>query len=251
MQKIERMISCEQGNISYLLEQKLVKNLNLRIRTDGSVYVSANPEVPLQKVDEFVSSKSEYICASQKKFAQMIANAPKPKQYVSGETFYLLGHGLRLKVEQKGKETVFSDGAYIFLQVKNTSDFKKKERLMTRYLNTESQKTFDEIMATIYPVFEKYGIKASVFRVRKMDTRWGTCLPGKGIITLNKRLIEVPRNGIEYVVMHECCHFIPPNHSKRFYTLLTTLMPDWRQRKDMLEKWASGLSMRFEGISLH
>lgn len=238
MKGIERTVACEQGDIVYLLEQKPVKNLNLRIRTDGSVYVSANPEVPLQRVDEFVFSKRGYIGASKKKFAQMIANAPKPKQYVSGETFYLLGHGLRLKVEKEEKETVFSDGAYIFLQVKDTSDFKKKERLMTRYLNAESQKTFNEIIAAIYPIFEKYGIARPELRLRNMDTRWGTCLPGKGVITLNKRLIEVPRNGIEYVVMHEFCHFIHPNHSKKFYTFLTTLMPDWKQRKDMLEKWA-------------
>ena len=238
MEGIHRTVPCEQGDIAYLLEQKPVKNLNLRIRTDGSVYVSANPEVPLHRVDEFVFSKRDYISASKKKFAQMIANEPKPKQYVSGETFYLLGHGLRLKVEQKEKEAVFSDGAYIFLQVKDTSDFKKKERLMTRYLNTESQKAFEEIMTEIYPIFEKYGIARPELRLRNMETRWGTCLPGKGIVTLNKRLIEVPRDGIEYVVMHEFCHFIHPNHSKRFYTLLTTLMPDWKQRKDMLEKWA-------------
>jgi len=68
-----------------------------------------------------------------------------------------------------------------------------------------------------------------------MISRWGSCQPKRGIITLNKRLIETPRICIEYVVMHEFIHFLHPNHSKMFYDLLSTLMPDWRERKNTLE----------------
>ena len=71
-----------------------------------------------------------------------------------------------------------------------------------------------------------------------METRWGSCLAKKGIITLNKQLLEAPRNCIEYVVMHEFCHFIHQNHSKHFYDFLTILMPDWKERKKLLEKVA-------------
>ena len=76
-------------------------------------------------------------------------------------------------------------------------------------------------------------------RIRSMETRWGSCLAQKGIITLNKRLLEAPRHCIEYVVMHELCHFLHPDHSKRFYAFLTTLMPDWRERKSILDQNAA------------
>jgi predicted metal-dependent hydrolase len=69
-----------------------------------------------------------------------------------------------------------------------------------------------------------------------MTSRWGSCQPKRGLITLNKRLLEVPRNCIEYVVMHEFVHFIHPNHSKQFYEFLSVLMPDWKERKAFLEK---------------
>lgn len=65
---------------------------------------------------------------------------------------------------------------------------------------------------------------------------WGSCLPKKLIITLNKQLLEAPRNCIEYVVVHELCHLVHPNHSKQFYTFLTMFMPDWKERKTELEK---------------
>lgn len=233
----ERTVLYENNEIHYLLEQKPVKNLNLRIHKDCIVYVSANPDVPVEKVDDFVVNKGNYIRSAQKKFREMAQYAPQPKQYVSGETFYLLGRGVRLKVEKTiREETISSDGIYLHLCVKDTEDFAKKQRMVTRYLDEQCRTIFGEIILETYPVFQKYGVPMPALRIRNMETRWGSCLAKKGVITLNKRLLEAPRNCIEYVVMHEFCHFIHPNHSKQFYIFLTMLMPDWKKRKAVLEQ---------------
>ena len=70
-----------------------------------------------------------------------------------------------------------------------------------------------------------------------MTSCWGVCHPKKGSITLNRRLLEMPAGCIEYVVLHELAHFVHPNHSRAFYSLLTEWMPDWRERKGELEKY--------------
>ena len=62
---------------------------------------------------------------------------PKPKQYVSGETFYLLGRGVRLSVEKNVRDTIFNDGVYLHLQTKDPDDFSKKQRLVTAYLDEQ------------------------------------------------------------------------------------------------------------------
>ena len=235
----ERTVLYENNVIHYLLEQKQVKNINLRIHKDCMVYVSANPDVPAEKVDDFVVSKGAYICSSQRKFREMAQYAPQPKHYVSGETFYLLGRGVRLKVEKNLRDTIFSDGVYLYLSVKDTEDFTKKQRMVTHYLDEQCRTIFAEIISEIYPVFQKYGVSMPTLRIRDMETRWGSCLAKKGVITLNKRLLEAPRNCIEYVVMHEFCHFIHPNHSKHFYSFLAMLMPDWKERKRALDRSAS------------
>lgn len=235
----QRTVFYEGSEISYQLEQKPVKNLNLRIHKDCKVYVSANPEVPVNKVDEFVVSKGQYICSAQKKFGEMALYSPKPKQYVSGETFYILGKGVRLKVEQASHNTISSDGVYLNLCIKDPQDFEKKKRMVSHFLDCQCDTTFGEVMSEIYPVFQKYGVAVPVLRFRNMETRWGSCLPHKGIITLNKRLLEAPRHCIEYVVMHEFCHFIHPDHSKHFYAFLTMLMPDWKERKRILDQSAN------------
>ena len=197
-----------------------------------------NDSVPVDKVDEFVVSKGAYILSALQRFQELAQYRPQAKQYISGETFCILGRGLRLKVVEGPKNAIHSDGVYIFLQVKDTTDVKNKERIVVRFLDQQCKDQFGEIMAEIYPLFQKYGVAQPTLRIRDMDTRWGSCLSKKGIITLNKRLLEAPRSCIEYVVMHEFCHFIHPNHSKQFYGFLAMLMPDWKERKVVLDKCA-------------
>ncbi len=233
-----RNVQTDGREIRYCLERKQVRNLNLRIRHDGSVFVSANDDVPLTEIDEFVCRKASYILAAIGKFETLAQYKPQPKQYVSGETFVILGRGLRLQVSQSQRDSITSDGIYIFLKIKELDDMDNKRRMVVRFFDRQCRAVFGEIIQAVYPMFRKYGVAMPMLRIREMETRWGSSLVKKGIITLNKRLLEAPRNCIEYVVMHEFCHFIHPNHSKSFYGFLTMLMPDWRERKAILEKQA-------------
>jgi predicted metal-dependent hydrolase len=231
-----RTVLLEGKPLEYTLERKNVKNVNLHVRKDGSVYVSANPFVSAQQVDDFLVSKAQFILNAQKRFRMQAEMRPRPKQYVSGETFYIQGRALRLKVTQAPRNRISTDGVHIFLELKDLSDCVKKQRMVSNFLDQQCRDVFGEIVQEVYPVFQKYGVQMPVVRIREMDTRWGSCLVKKGIITLNKRLLEAPRNCIEYVVMHEFCHFIHPNHSKHFYGFLSMLMPDWRERKALLDR---------------
>ena len=93
-------------------------------------------------------------------------------------------------------------------------------------------------MECLYPLMKKYGIETPTLKIREMEKRWGSCLAKKKTISPNKRLIEASRNCIEYVMMCELCHLMHPNHSRQFYSFLTMLMPDWRNRKVYLDERA-------------
>ncbi len=233
---IKRSVVAEGREICYSLERKDVKNLNLRVRKDGSVFVSANELVSLEEIDKFIYSKASYIIKAMDHFSEIQQYRPKPKQYISGESFCIQGRGLRLQVSQSSKNMISTDGIYIFLKVTDLNDYKKKRRLVTRFLDQQCKTVFTEILDELYPIFKKYDVARPSLRIRDMETRWGSCLPKKCIITINKRLLEAPRNCIEYVVMHELCHLMHPNHSKHFYAFLSMLMPDWKERKKILEQ---------------
>lgn len=231
-------VQCDQRVLEYELTRKPVKNINLRIKPEGKIYVSANKRVPVEFIDNIIKEKQVYIIRALDKYKERQRNASnQPKNYVSGESFDILGKSLRLKVIEGKQESIISDGIFIFLTVENKDNVRHKEILINKWLKEQETEIFDQICNEVYQIFIKYDIKYPIIKTRHMTSRWGSCQPKKGIITLNTKLIEVPRNCIEYVVLHEFAHFIHPNHSKKFYDFISVLMPDWKERKKELEKW--------------
>ena len=187
----ERTVCAGEKKINYILERKQVKNINLRVRPDGIVKVSASPRVDESQIDDFVLSKAEFILKALERFK----SAGTTERQFQEE----------LVKAKSGQESLLADPAI-----------------------------FTEILDEVYPAFIPYGIARPKLRIRTMKSCWGSCLVNKGIITLNRKLLMKHRECIEYVVVHELCHFIHPNHSKEFYKFMEQFMPDWKERKGRL-----------------
>jgi len=69
-----------------------------------------------------------------------------------------------------------------------------------------------------------------------MKARWGSCITDKRLILINSELIKAPKYCIDYVILHELLHFKYRNHDAEFYNFMTSLMPDWKQRKEILDE---------------
>lgn len=94
---------------------------------------------------------------------------------------------------------------------------------------------FEAVSERVFPRFEKVlGGKKPVLKVRDMRTRWGSCHPAKRQITLAARLALQPPQAIEYVVVHEYCHFVHPDHQAGFWALVESLLPDYKARRALL-----------------
>lgn len=233
---MKRTIELNSRQIEYDLQRKPVKNLNLRIKPDGSVFLSANDTVSLESIEGFLHEKAEYIIKAIDQYAEIERYAPKAKQYVDGESFRVLGRDQRLQVIEGKRNSVSSDGVYITLCVKTPDDLDLKQRTLERWLQRSCRETIRELCESVYPRFQKYGVAFPELRYRNMVSRWGSCQPKRGVLTFNYLLIEAPVSCIEYVVTHEFTHFLCPSHSKEFYLLLSTFMPDWQERKRVLER---------------
>ncbi len=87
--------------------------------------------------------------------------------------------------------------------------------------------------------FEKWepflGVHAKERRVRAMKTRWGSCNICEKRVWLSSYLASYPVECLEYVIVHELCHLIERGHNKRFYTLVESCLPDWKERRRKLK----------------
>lgn len=231
---MKRYITLKGRLVCYDLQRKRVKNINLRIKPDLSVNVSANGSVPLGIIEDLLQSKSDFILNALDKYTQMSRNAPKPKEYINGELFYFCGREMCLRVCQGSKNSVESDEDFLTLTVKSPDDTEMKKKTLDEWYKDKSREIITEICKKIYPEFQSYGINFPILKFRTMTSRWGSCQPSSGILTFNTELVKKPIECIEYVVAHEFTHFLQPNHSDRFYEQLALVMPDWKARREKL-----------------
>mgnify|MGYP002278508028 CR=1 FL=1 len=95
---------------------------------------------------------------------------------------------------------------------------------------------FTAMSDKVYPAFAGVlGGQKPTIKVRSMTSRWGVCHMAKRQITFALQLYNMPEAAQIYVVVHEYCHFLQPNHSPAFWAEVAKLMPDWKARRDLLK----------------
>ena len=77
------------------------------------------------------------------------------------------------------------------------------------------------------------GVSYGRISIREQKTRWGSC-SSKGNLNFNWRLILAPEEVLDYVVVHELAHRREMNHSKAFYSIVESVLPDYKQPKKWL-----------------
>ena len=226
----------ENDSITYYLSRTAKKNVNIVIKDDGLVHVSAPRYVSIDEINKIVYSKKDWIIKTQKNL--------KTKKIVhsnsiieSGAIIYFYGNPYVLKIIPSVSNSIKTDGNEFLFYV-------KKEHLNAQnYLRNELNKNLKkELTKTVTKCIQNYleltSLSLDSIDVRVMKSRWGTCIPSKKKIIMNFNLIYCPMESIEYVALHEVTHLMHPNHSKRFYESIAMYMPDWKERKNLLKNYA-------------
>ena len=228
-----REIRLGKENYKYTLERKKVKNINLRIKSENDIYVSANKRVSVGTIETFNKSKETFILEALQRFEKS-TKIEKKIDYNTGDEIIYFGRKLELKIVKSLKEGVKASGESIYIFVKDVDDRAKKENLLKKWELTLAKEVFTKVIDCFYPEFKALGVAYPKLSIRTMTSRWGSCKPNGGKITLNLELLHKSKECLEYVVVHELAHFIHPNHSKDFWNFVGNIMPDYKKRKDIL-----------------
>ena len=103
-----------------------------------------------------------------------------------------------------------------------------KDQLNIGFVPVAEMKIFPYIMPNIRAHFPEIQIK-------KMKRRWGACFYQKNRVCFNLVLAHIDYALIDYVIVHELCHFLEANHSKAFYHEIEKRMPDYKERERLLK----------------
>src|SRR5690625_1997591 len=222
--------------IQFQLIRKDVKHINLAVHPNQTISVSANEQVTVDEVKAFVESKGQWILSKLNYFERTAPFKKLPREYVTGETFRYLGRQYRLKVNEAEDEYVRFFRGTIEMYVKDPTDFTKKKHLLHDWYDQRRKVIFQEALERMYEKVKVFEVPLPSIGRRQMKRRWGSYLPHSNKIILNNDLIIAPRFCIDYVVLHELLHTKFPDHDYHFLRNLQLLMPDWKERKRILDE---------------
>lgn len=221
------------GNtIEYNLTRKNVKNINMRVKPNRTVFVSAGYGVPVSQIEKALYENADKILKAFDRL-EKISNGALTLE--NGSTVLLLGREYMLEIERAKVNSYSVSGKTLFLRLKNPDDTELIKRVFLTLLNDISKRVFPEILKEEYPKFQKYCPNVPELKIRNMKSQWGNCRAQRNVITLNCRLTQYDKEVIRFVVLHEYCHFIVQNHSASFYKELATVMPEWKKYDTILK----------------
>ncbi len=187
-----------------------------------------------RKIVEILEKKQRWI----RNKAIELQNQPitKKREYISGEFFPLFGRYLKLKVLEGGKVGTQLIDDYLLTTVRSSEigDL-RKSRIKTYIEKWYVKEAYKKLEEKVIKYSEIIQVSPREMKVRNYKTRWGSC-DNKGRLTFNFHLIKAPHTIVDYVVIHELCHIIQPNHSKFFWNEVAKFDPSFKSHK----KWLKG-----------
>ena len=189
------------------------KNIYFRFKDDGILYVTCHRLVPAFEVERLIKQNEKSLLRMYEKQLKVMDRNLR---------FYYLGKEYTVCYDESVKEVYFDDGIL----------YTKNEKMLEKWLKLECFRVFQDEIDKLMPQFQN--IPSFQLKIRKMSTRWGVNNVTKRIITLNSELMKQDVSLIDYVIVHELCHFYEANHSSRFWYQVGLRYPDYKEARKKL-----------------
>lgn len=199
-------------DLDIVVEYKNNKNLYIRVK-DGKLYVTCNKLVSNEQILNIIKNNI-------KSLTKMYEKQSKKDEE---ELFhYYLGN----------KYTVIYDNNYKDIKIEDDIILVKNEAMLNKFYKDECLRVFSNRIEKYQKLFSN--LPKFKLKVRSMKTRWGVNNQKSMSITLNSELIKKDISLIDYVVVHELCHFLEPNHSIYFWNEVKKRYPNYKEARKIL-----------------
>lgn len=194
------------NNVNYQVEiiKKNNKNTYLRVK-DGKIVVTTNYLVSKSKIEKLIKDNTSFINK----------NLDRYNNKVKDTSFKLFGNSYDIIYGLPSTE------------ITNNKIYTKDSKSLNKYLSKYITSIYQERLNYWYNIFEE-NIPVPNLKIRKMTSRWGVCNIKNHNVTLNLELSKYNIDALDYVIVHELSHFIYPNHSKDFWSLVSKYYPDYK-----------------------
>ncbi len=214
------------GDVPVTVVRKDIRHLHLYVRPpDGRVLVTGPTDMTDRNALLFVQENFGWVLRQREGMRSQLRQTPR--EYVDGETHYLWGRQYFLRVEtQKEWGGIKLSGSEMLMLAPMNSTVRSRAAYMAEWYRRQLSEAIDDDL----PRWEAAtGLFAERFEIRDMNRSWGLCNESRRKLTFNLQLVRKPREGLNYVILHELCHLAVRGHGREFIALLDRFMPNWRE----------------------
>jgi len=222
------------GQYTIDVVKKDIKNMHLAVYPpNGRIRIAVPKQLDDETIRLHIVSKLSWIKKNIAKFEQ--ADRLSSLDYVSGESHYLEGKRYLLNVisDASINQIKLRGKTYIDLYEKHGTPVGHRPLMIQEWYRARLKVRIEPLIAKWQDVI---GVQINEWAVKQMKTKWGTCNTRAKRIWINLELAKKPDDCLEYIIVHELMHLIEKHHNENFKALMDRYLPDWRVRKDRLNR---------------
>lgn len=213
---------------NYILVRKEVKHARLRVSEDGKVRIIAPPSFSEDDISSLLNKKSKWIEKNLKYFEAM------SKIELQRNQLLLFGNRYNYFYDTKFSQKIIINHEYRTISAKrDLIDPVIQEKW---YRNVAKK----HLTNRIEQLSKKLNFPYNKLYIREERNKWGNCSAEKNI-SLNWKLIKAPEHVIDYIIIHELLHTVVMSHTNKFWTLLKSYYPDYKESIKWLDKYGNTL----------
>lgn len=196
--------------------KKNIKHTYIRVKEDLVVYVTTNSFASNLYIKKLISDNliSIYKMIDRQK-----------KKLEKKESYYLLGK----------KYDVILCNIFNNVVIDEDKIYTKNERMLEKFTREKAKEIFSDRLIKCYEKMNRITPMPRLI-IKKMKQKWGYCNKRDELITLNLELIKYDIDEIDYVIVHELCHFIHFDHSKAFWECVSKYKPNYKTNRKVLRE---------------
>lgn len=210
--------------IDYLIRTNR-RSISISINNLGQIIIKAPRKVSMDEIQKVIDKKERWIALHKERIEK---NNELNKNILTYKDILFCGNIYHIAFDERIKKITLIDN-YCLIPLKYKDTYQRK--LILWY-----KKIANEILTQRVQYFcDLMQLEPSAVKLTNARTCWGTC-NSKGVVSLNWRLMMVPHNLIDYVVVHELAHLVQMNHSKLFWQVVYSVLPDYASRRKSLKQ---------------
>ncbi len=240
----DHTVLTSDGPLSFSLRKSYRRSISISVQLNGAVQVSAPFSFSEKKVFDLIHKKIEWIT---KKIAEFrLLKQKLTRVYDSDQEFLFLGEKWNLIVHEeniKRAKIDLIDRSWVVVVPKGLDPEKKQMCVKAKLFDWYRKKAQEIIVARVGHYAAKLNVEPSKIIVKTQKRMWGVCHHHSRKIYFNWQIVLSPLIVIDYVVIHELCHLIHANHSKRFWNKVQSIMPDYKIHQKWLKDNAGDVQL--------